>query len=136
MSGFSPEEIAHQEFLTRVGGYDKDEVRAFLQAVADDLRTALETQRVTTEETSLEQRAGALVDDTRVTITEMHRQLAAEVASLRNLRRDLEVLRALLEDAVTSAVRREETEPPVPAEEPPDDRIPSQWQELLADPEP
>ena len=136
MSGFSPEEIAHQEFLTRVGGYDKDEVRAFLQAVADDLRTALETQRVTDEGTALEQRAGALVDDTRDTITEMHRQLAAEVASLRDLRGDLEALRAQLEDAVTSVARREEPQPPVHAEERADDRVPSQWQELLADPEP
>ena len=136
MSGFSPDEIAHQEFLTRVGGYDKDEVRAFLQAVADDLRTALETQRVIDEGTSLEQRAGTLVDDTRDTITEMHRQLAAEVASLRDLRRDLEALRAQLEDVVTSAAPREEPRSPVHAEERTDDRVPSQWQELLADPEP
>ena len=34
---FSPDEIANQEFLTSVRGYDKDEVRAFLRAVAADL---------------------------------------------------------------------------------------------------
>ncbi|MCU1352458.1 MAG: DivIVA protein [Acidimicrobiales bacterium] len=36
----TPDEIAGKEFLVGLRGYDKDEVRAFLAEVADELRTA------------------------------------------------------------------------------------------------
>lgn len=41
---FSPEEIESKEFLITLRGYDKDEVNAFLRAVAADYRSALSRQ--------------------------------------------------------------------------------------------
>src|SRR5436305_13324887 len=38
---FSPDEIETAHFLVALRGYDKDQVDAFLKAVADDYRTAL-----------------------------------------------------------------------------------------------
>ncbi|MGH2821281.1 MAG: DivIVA domain-containing protein, partial [Actinomycetota bacterium] len=39
---FEPEEIENKEFLSTLRGYDRDEVRAFLQDVADDYRGVLQ----------------------------------------------------------------------------------------------
>jgi DivIVA domain-containing protein len=41
---FTPEEIESKEFLITLRGYDKDEVNAFLRAVAADYRSALSRQ--------------------------------------------------------------------------------------------
>ena len=40
---FTPEEIDSKEFLITLRGYDKDEVKAFLKAVAADFRAALDS---------------------------------------------------------------------------------------------
>src|SRR5438270_13208084 len=40
---FRPDEIAVKEFLVRARGYDREEVAAFLRAVAADYREALAT---------------------------------------------------------------------------------------------
>lgn len=37
-SEFSPEDIINQRFLTTIGGYDKEEVRKFLRAIAKELQ--------------------------------------------------------------------------------------------------
>ena len=42
---FSPEEIESKEFLITLRGYDKDEVQAFLRAVAADYRGIVEDSR-------------------------------------------------------------------------------------------
>jgi DivIVA domain-containing protein len=42
---FSPEEVEEKDFLVTLRGYDKDEVRAFLQAVSADYKAALESSR-------------------------------------------------------------------------------------------
>lgn len=42
----TPEDIASKEFALGLRGYDKDEVRAYLQAVADDLRATVEAAAV------------------------------------------------------------------------------------------
>ncbi len=39
---FEPEEIENKEFLSALRGYDRDEVRGFLQDVADDYRALLD----------------------------------------------------------------------------------------------
>ena len=42
---FSPEEVEEKDFLVTLRGYDKDEVRAFLQAVSADYKAALDSSR-------------------------------------------------------------------------------------------
>jgi len=42
---FRPDDIAVKEFLVRARGYDREEVAAFLRAVAADYRQALEAAR-------------------------------------------------------------------------------------------
>jgi DivIVA domain-containing protein len=42
---FSPEEIESKEFLITLRGYDKDEVQAFLRAVAADYRSLADSSR-------------------------------------------------------------------------------------------
>lgn len=49
---FSPEEIENKEFLPALRGYDKEEVRAFLIAVASDYRSALSAPRPSVEPSS------------------------------------------------------------------------------------
>jgi DivIVA domain-containing protein len=39
---FEPEEIENKEFLAALRGYDRDEVRAFLQDIADDYRALMD----------------------------------------------------------------------------------------------
>lgn len=46
---FTPEEIDSKEFLITLRGYDKDEVKAFLKAVAADFRAALDSAPTPTE---------------------------------------------------------------------------------------
>jgi DivIVA domain-containing protein len=48
---FMPEDIAVKRFLVRARGYDRDEVAAFLRAVAADYRQALDALEGTTSET-------------------------------------------------------------------------------------
>jgi DivIVA domain-containing protein len=42
---FTPEEVENKEFLTTMRGYDKEEVDAFLRAVASDYREAIRQAR-------------------------------------------------------------------------------------------
>ena len=48
----TPEEIADRKFLVGLRGYDRDEVRTFLTAVAEELRSALEKSTAGTNGTS------------------------------------------------------------------------------------
>ena len=47
---FQPEDIAVKQFLVRARGYDRDEVAAFLRAVAADYRQALDALETATDD--------------------------------------------------------------------------------------
>ncbi|TMK89116.1 MAG: DivIVA domain-containing protein, partial [Actinobacteria bacterium] len=47
---FQPEDIAVKQFLVRARGYDRDEVGAFLRAVAADYRQALDALETATDD--------------------------------------------------------------------------------------
>ncbi len=50
---FTPLDVRHQEFPTRLGGYDRAGVRAFLNDLADDLETQLQQHQQTLERVTL-----------------------------------------------------------------------------------
>ena len=61
---FQPEDIARKQFLVRARGYDRDEVAAFLRAVAVDYDQALE-DRAPTDATAERETARLLADVSR-----------------------------------------------------------------------
>ena len=66
---FTPEEVENKEFLTTMRGYDKEEVDAFLRAVAADYR---ETIRQARDENVIKQLRDDLVELQRVVDRLLH----------------------------------------------------------------
>lgn len=50
---FTPLDVRHQEFPTRMGGYERSGVRAFLNDLADDLEAQLQQHQLTLERVSM-----------------------------------------------------------------------------------
>jgi DivIVA domain-containing protein len=93
---FSPEEIENKEFLITLRGYDKDEVQAFLRAVAADYRSVAESSRSSTAP---------------VTASNPFESLGEEVGTvLKVARESANQLRQKAEDAAAAARRRAEEE--------------------------
>jgi DivIVA domain-containing protein len=91
---FSPEEIESKEFLITLRGYDKDEVNAFLRAVAADYRSALSRQ-------------GTDV----VVPSSSYEALGAEISTvLSTAKQSAETIRRRAEDDATELRRRAEEE--------------------------
>lgn len=90
---FTPEEIENKEFLITLRGYDKDEVQAFLRAVAEDFRSVSTTFK--------EMPAGGNAFDA----------LGAEVSSvLRVAKESATALKKKAEDDAAQARKRAEEE--------------------------
>jgi DivIVA domain-containing protein len=91
---FSPEEIESKEFLITLRGYDKDEVNAFLRAVAADYRSALSRQ------------------GTDVAVpSSSYEALGAEISTvLSTAKQSAETIRRRAEDDATELRRRAEEE--------------------------
>lgn len=112
---FLPEDVARKQFLVRARGYDRDEVAAFLRAVAADYERALSTssavqaapppsaaeerpaqvdhgkanteRRVADLLASAERRLEEIADRERV-VAEAEQRLAAQVRAVRELMHD------------------------------------------------
>ena len=91
---FTPEEIESKEFLITLRGYDKDEVNAFLRAVAADYRSAMSRQGVDVSVPSSSYEA-----------------LGAEISTvLSTAKQSAETIRRRAEDDATELRRRAEEE--------------------------
>jgi DivIVA domain-containing protein len=106
---FSPEEIESKEFLITLRGYDKDEVQAFLRAVAADYRSLGDTSRAAAPVTSsnpfesLGEEVGTVLKVARESANAL-RQKAEDEASA--ARRRAEEESAALRNAASAAAKR------------------------------
>ncbi|HWL65619.1 MAG TPA: DivIVA domain-containing protein [Actinomycetota bacterium] len=105
---FSPEEIEHKDFLLTLRGYDKEEVRAFLEAVASDYRalTSAARDRDDVPDTAYEQigrEVGTVIQVAKESATAMKRQAEAEASEMRT-RADREAQK--IREAATNAAKR------------------------------
>ena len=105
---FSPEEIQKKEFLLTLRGYDKEEVRAFLEAVASDYRSLKDAAAARDEvpENAYEaigREVGTVIQVAKESATQMKRKAEQEAAELR-MRADQEAAR--IREAATNASKR------------------------------
>ena len=105
---FSPEEIENKEFLTTLRGYDRDEVRAFLKAVASDVRVS-QVEAASSPHApgdayeSLGQELGQMLKVPKESSDQLKRKAEAEATGMR--RRAEEESKSLRE-AASNAARR------------------------------
>jgi DivIVA domain-containing protein len=109
--GFSPDEIEVKEFLVGLRGYDRDEVRSFLRAVADDYRRTAAalggSQGPDPESDDAFQSVALEVADILRSVANMRERSEAEVTRLRRRAKDvlgravsaLEAVRAAQQEA-------------------------------------
>ncbi|MEA2447935.1 MAG: DivIVA protein [Actinomycetota bacterium] len=105
---FSAEEIRGKDFLLTLRGYDKEEVRAFLDAVASDYKAMADDVRTKEEvpDNAYEQlgrEVGTVIQAAKQSATDMKRQAETDAAELR-MRADKEAAR--IRDAATNAAKR------------------------------
>ena len=107
---FSPEEIESKEFLITLRGYDKDEVQAFLRAVAADYRGVVENARsaapVSTASNpfeSLGEEVGTVLKVARESANQLRQKAEDEAAATR---RRAEEESAALRNAASAAAKR------------------------------
>ena len=107
---FSPEEIESKEFLITLRGYDKDEVQAFLRAVAADYRGIVEDSRSgapapTTSNPfeSLGEEVGTVLKVARESANALRQKAEDEAAATR---RRAEEESAALRNAASAAAKR------------------------------
>src|SRR5437764_14587327 len=96
---FQPEDIARKQFLVRARGYDRDEVAAFLRAVAADYEQALQTRAEL--ETDAERRAVDLLEaisgrleeiaERERVVAQAEQRIAAQLRAVHELLRDARV---------------------------------------------
>jgi DivIVA domain-containing protein len=99
---FQPEDIASKQFLVRGRGYDRDEVGAFLRAVAADYEEALRAAtevRLPTDAGDTERRAVELLDAASRRLQEVARRERCVVAAELRVANQLRVIREALEHA-------------------------------------
>lgn len=104
---FTPEEIENKEFLITLRGYDKDEVQAFLRAVAEDFRSVSSTFRDVpvggNAFEALGQEVSSVLQVAKESATALKRKAEEEAAQAR--KRAEEEANAL-RDAASQAARR------------------------------
>ena len=109
---FSPEEIESKEFLITLRGYDKDEVQAFLRAVAADYRSIADSSKgggmaapVSTSNPfeSLGEEVGTVLKVARESANALRQKAEDEAAAAR---RRAEEESAALRNAASSAAKR------------------------------
>ena len=106
---FSPEEIESKEFLITLRGYDKDEVQAFLRAVAADYRNVSESARtpapIATSNPfeSLGEEVGTVLKVARESANTLRQKAEDEAAATR---RRAEEESAALRNAASAAAKR------------------------------
>ena len=105
---FSAEEIRGKDFLLTLRGYDKEEVRAFLEAVASDYRSLADAARAGEDVPNdayeqLGREVGTVIQAAKQSATDMKRQAEADATDLR-MRADKEAAR--IRDAATNAAKR------------------------------
>jgi DivIVA domain-containing protein len=105
---FTPEEIDSKEFLITLRGYDKDEVKAFLKAVAADYRAALSSadsgqDAPTSAYEALGKDIGQVLQVAKQSADQLKRKAEEDATSMR---RRAEEEAANLRDAASSAARR------------------------------
>jgi DivIVA domain-containing protein len=104
---FSPEEIESKEFLITLRGYDKDEVNAFLRAVAADYRAVMSSApdpsapRAGYE--ALGEEISTVLSTAKTSADQMRRRAEEEASSLRRRAEDES---SQLRDAATRAAKR------------------------------
>src|SRR5436853_1174566 len=94
---FQPEDIARKQFLVRARGYDRDEVAAFLRAVAADYEQALEARAEL--ETDAERRAVDLLEAASLRLEELAERERAVAEAEQRIAAQLRGIRELLQDA-------------------------------------
>jgi DivIVA domain-containing protein len=107
---FSPEEIESKEFLITLRGYDKDEVQAFLRAVAadyrglaDNARTAAPVPSGSNPFESLGEEVGTVLKVARESANQQRQKAEDEAAATR---RRAEEESAALRNAASAAAKR------------------------------
>ena len=106
---FTPEEIDSKEFLITLRGYDKDEVKAFLKAVASDYRSALESATPAPVETggnayeALGKDIGQVLQVAKQSADQLKRKAEEDATALR---RRAEEEANTLREAASNAARR------------------------------
>lgn len=103
---FSPEEIEKKDFLLTLRGYDKEEVRAFLEAVASDYEALSEAARKDVPEEAYEEigrEIGSVMQAAKESAIQMKRQAEADATEFR-VRAEKEATR--IRDAATNASKR------------------------------
>ncbi|HYI46251.1 MAG TPA: DivIVA domain-containing protein [Actinomycetota bacterium] len=105
---FSAEEIRGKDFLLTLRGYDKEEVRAFLEAVASDYKALADTARAGEDVPNdayeqLGREVGSVIQAAKQSASDMKRQAEGDAAELR-MRADKEAAR--IRDAATNAAKR------------------------------
>lgn len=107
---FSPEEIESKEFLITLRGYDKDEVQAFLRAVAADYRGVVEGARTAAPVStgsnpfeSLGEEVGTVLKVARESANALRQKAEDEAAATR---RRAEEESAALRNAASAAAKR------------------------------
>lgn len=106
---FSPEEIESKEFLITLRGYDKDEVQAFLRAVAADYRSIADSARMpaapsaTNPFESLGEEVGTVLKVARESANALRQKAEDEAAATR---RRAEEESAALRNAASAAAKR------------------------------
>ena len=106
---FSPEEIENKEFLITLRGYDKDEVQAFLRAVAADYRSLADASRAPAAVTSsnpfesLGEEVETVLKVARESANQLRQKAEDEAAAAR---RRAEEESAALRNAASAAAKR------------------------------
>ena len=105
---FSQEEIESKDFLITLRGYDKEEVRAFLSAIATDYSAALEAAEKARKATgniyeSLGTEMGQLLQNAKDTADQLQQRAEEEATELR---RRAEHEASALRDAATKSSKR------------------------------
>lgn len=105
---FTPEEIDSKEFLITLRGYDKDEVKAFLKAVAADYRAALDSSAPPAEPSgnayeALGKDIGQVLQVAKQSADQLKRKAEEEATSMR---RRAEEEANTLREAASNAARR------------------------------
>ncbi|MDQ3940703.1 MAG: DivIVA domain-containing protein [Actinomycetota bacterium] len=95
MPSFSPREIENQEFLSRVGGYDKEEVREFLRALAKEFETLLEAiEASSARDAYASEHVEELVRSIEATVSTLQGKIDEEVGALHEAQLEMKTLRS------------------------------------------
>lgn len=137
MASFTPDEIEKQEFLSSIRGYDKEEVRAFLVAVAGELRSLQDRAAglsQSEEDHSLDDRIDQFLGSAASSVEEMQTAVREETLALQRARMEMEAIHSEVQETMQSLARAAEAQAAAASAPPP--ATPHKEPTVVLDPDP